>query len=68
VVRLLTAQPCLTLAEAALEGGYSDQAHMTREFRRYGGFTPGRRPPVAFGSLPIGPLAGTFKMDAAPFV
>jgi hypothetical protein len=26
---------------------------MTREFRRFGGFTPSRRPPVAFGSLPL---------------
>jgi|SRR6187402_1519247 len=36
----------LSLVEAALEGGYSDQAHMTREFRRHGGFTPGARPPL----------------------
>ncbi|WP_125903153.1 helix-turn-helix domain-containing protein [Luteibacter rhizovicinus] len=46
-MRLLTrdSHP-LSLAEAALEGGYSDQAHMTREFRRHGGFTPGARPPL----------------------
>jgi AraC-like DNA-binding protein len=36
----------LGLADAALEGGYSDQAHMTREFRRHGGFTPGTLPPL----------------------
>lgn len=53
--------PGLALAHAALEGGYSDQAHMTREFRRYGGFTPGGRPPVAFGSLQIGEVAEMFK-------
>ncbi|MBX9684478.1 MAG: helix-turn-helix domain-containing protein [Hyphomicrobium sp.] len=54
-VRLLAnaTDASLTLAQAALEGGYSDQAHMTREFQRYGGFTPGRRPPVALGSLPL---------------
>lgn len=54
----------LTLAQAALEGGYADQAHMTREFQRHGGFTPRRRPPVAFGSLPLGDLAETFKIEA----
>lgn len=57
--------PTLTLAQAALEGGYADQAHMTREFQRHGGFTPGRRPPVALGSLPLGGLAETFKMGLA---
>jgi AraC-like DNA-binding protein len=66
-IRLLAApaNPGLSLAQAALEGGYSDQAHMTREFRRYGGFTPGKRPPVAFGSLPIGQLAEIFNNDVS---
>jgi AraC-like DNA-binding protein len=46
-MRLLTREERpLSLVEAALEGGYSDQAHMTREFRRHGGFTPGARPPL----------------------
>lgn len=46
-MRLLTRDDRpLGLADAALEGGYSDQAHMTREFRRHGGFTPGARPPL----------------------
>jgi AraC-like DNA-binding protein len=46
-MRLLTRdERPLGLADAALEGGYSDQAHMTREFRRHGGFTPGARPPL----------------------
>lgn len=46
-MRLLTRDDRpLSLVEAALEGGYSDQAHMTREFRRHGGFTPGARPPL----------------------
>lgn len=64
-IRLLaaTSNLRLSLAQAALEGGYSDQAHMTREFKRYGGFTPGKRPPVAFGSLPIGQLAEIFNND-----
>jgi AraC-like DNA-binding protein len=46
-MRLLTRDDRpLSLVDAALEGGYSDQAHMTREFRRHGGFTPGARPPL----------------------
>jgi AraC-like DNA-binding protein len=53
--------PSLTLGQAAVEGGYSDQAHMTREFRRYGGFTPGSRPPVTLVGIPFTGLAGIFK-------
>jgi AraC-like DNA-binding protein len=53
--------PSLTLGQAAIEGGYSDQAHMTREFRHYGGFTPGSRPPVTLVGIPFPGLAGIFK-------
>jgi AraC-like DNA-binding protein len=41
---LLRQRPNDSLTHIALEGGYSDQAHMTREFRRLGGFTPAARP------------------------
>lgn len=66
-LRLLAADgaPPLTLTQAALEGGYADQAHMTREFRRLGGFTPRRRPTVAFGSLPLLGLAFESAPDLA---
>lgn len=58
-VRLLQGSsiPAMTLGHAAYEGGYSDQAHMTREFRRYGGFTPGRQPAVTLVNLSISGLA-----------
>jgi AraC-like DNA-binding protein len=39
---LLQGGPTRSLGDLALDTGYSDQAHMTREFQRYGGFTPAR--------------------------
>jgi AraC-like DNA-binding protein len=52
-VRLLRADPTGSLVAAAVEGGYSDQAHMTREFRRLGGFAPTNRSIMAHGDLPL---------------
>lgn len=52
-MRLLDSGKQGSLAEIAIEGGYSDQAHMTREFRRHGGFTPGDRPPATLVTLPL---------------
>ncbi|WP_326983893.1 helix-turn-helix domain-containing protein [Chryseobacterium sp. MYb264] len=37
----LWSQPDFVLAELALELGYTDQAHLSREFKRYSGVTPG---------------------------
>lgn len=34
----------LSLSEAAYEGGYADQAHLTRAFRRFGNFSPSDLP------------------------
>lgn len=36
----LMRQSGLTASAAAFEAGYADQPHMTRAFRRFGGFTP----------------------------
>jgi len=36
----LRAQPDLTLSELALEQGFSDQAHMTRECKQIARMTP----------------------------
>lgn len=52
-MRLALARPSIQLAELAFSGGYSDQAHMTREFRDLGGFTPGARPDVPVINLAI---------------
>lgn len=35
----------LSITNAAFEGGYADHAHLTRAFKRYGGFTPSDLPP-----------------------
>ncbi len=44
----------LDTVSTALEAGYADQAHMTRSFRRFGGFTPARMPLVAMSDRPLG--------------
>lgn len=43
----------LTIGAVAHEAGYSDQSHMTRAFRRHGGFTPAKMPDAALGWLPV---------------
>lgn len=49
-LRLLSEQR-LSPAEAALQAGFADQAHMSRVFRRLGGFTPGRRPELTLVNI-----------------
>ncbi|MCW7540399.1 helix-turn-helix domain-containing protein [Aquabacterium sp. A7-Y] len=41
-MRLLERRPEQALADLACIVGYADQAHLCREFRRFGGFTPRR--------------------------
>lgn len=48
----LLATGAVSISEAAAVAGYADQAHMTREFRRFGGFTPALPVPA-----PLVPLA-----------
>lgn len=47
---LITSQPRRALADIATESGYSDQSHMTRDFARLTGISPGQlmRDDVAF--------------------
>lgn len=43
----------MSLAELACAAGYSDQAHMTREFRALGGFTPAATPDLPLLQLSL---------------
>ncbi|HEV2608875.1 MAG TPA: helix-turn-helix domain-containing protein [Noviherbaspirillum sp.] len=52
-MRLLHGRPSMALAALAGECGYSDQAHMTRDFRYLGGFTPSVPPAAPIINLPL---------------
>lgn len=51
-MRALRLDPFISLANLAADAGYSDQSHMTREFRELGGFTPGSRPNLPVINIP----------------
>ena len=69
--RTVQALPCrVPLAEIAARYGYSDQAHMTREFVRWFGWTPAqlRRNPVAITDLAqpgLGNWSGEIGLEIA---
>lgn len=44
----------MSIGQCAFEAGYSDQGHMSRAFRKHGGFTPARMPDFSLGSIPVG--------------
>ena len=52
-MRLLAAENPPGLATVAAVCGYSDQAHLTREFQRFGGFTPVRRVAATLVTMPM---------------
>ncbi|HVH12448.1 MAG TPA: helix-turn-helix domain-containing protein, partial [Longimicrobium sp.] len=54
----------LPLARVALEAGFADQAHLTRELRRETGITPGALRRVA--SLPATPPPGSRSSPTSP--
>lgn len=56
VLRALHAAPAASLADLALQAGYSDQSHFNREFLAMTGVTPGeyrRNTPTQINHLPI---------------
>ena len=56
---LVDRQPAWPLARLALEAGYADQAHLTRECRRLSGLPPGAL--LADGPAPAGEKSVSFK-------
>lgn len=50
-LRLISHQR-LSITDAAYEAGYADQAHLTRKFRQFGGFTP-KNIPEEVANFPI---------------
>jgi len=52
-------QTSLSLAQVAAQCGYSDQSHLTREFRELGSSTPGAYRAVRFSDLPGLPAEAT---------
>lgn len=56
MLKRLEANPAIDWSELALEAGYSDQAHFSREFRQFAGVTPEqyrRIAPAARNHIPV---------------
>lgn len=58
VLKGLRASPAVPLTDLALAAGYSDQAHMTREFRLFASLTPGQYRLLAPAAAHHVPVAG----------
>ncbi len=61
-LRLLATEPGLTTVNMAIDIGYSDQPHFTREFREFAGLSPGeyrRLSPAQTHHVPIRPSTST---------
>jgi AraC-like DNA-binding protein len=54
---LVSVQPTRDLSMIAAQAGFSDQSHMTREFRSFAGLTPGVLRTARFDNLPGIPAA-----------
>jgi AraC-like DNA-binding protein len=61
-LQLMGRGPATDLAWLALEAGYADQAHLTRECRRLSGLTPAQL--LASGAGPAGDRSVSFKTPA----
>ena len=69
LVAALHSCPASTLTELALRAGYSDQAHMTREFREFAGVTPTlyrQHLPASSHHVPVGSSQVRFVQDKQP--
>jgi len=69
-LRLLGRGPATDLARLALEAGYADQAHLTRECGRLSGLAPAAllaagAAPAGEKSIPLTPRDGTLAVLAA---
>jgi AraC-like DNA-binding protein len=51
ILRVIAANPHASLADVASSAGYSDQSHLTREFREFAGIAPRQYRPRDAGSI-----------------
>jgi len=59
--RRMVQETSISLADAALDSGYSDQSHMTREFVQFAGCAPAVLRTVRFADLPGTPSSAAWR-------